>query len=497
VHDIELTGIDADRFEWLSNTTQPYLNQCIGVAGLRQIAAALDARLIEWGYVTTKVSLPQQNLAGGTLRFHLHVGRVADIRLVKAEKDKPADDAWGTWRNAFPVSAGDVLNVRDLEQGVEQMKRLPSQAVATELVPGAEPDTSVVNIMRRSGSLAERIHGGATLDNSGSRVLGKTQLSGYLSLDNPLGLNDILSVSVSTNAEKLHADHRSQTLAFNYSIPWGYNTFTISKSNSRFAQTVQGTTVSFLSSGSSRTAEFRWHRSMLRTSAAKFGVYAAVATRRAESFLDDVELIVQRRRTTSFETGITYRQLIGEAALEFELGRRRGMPWQSAQDDMPTAAQGGLTLRPEIWNLSAAYSRPFHIDATPVQYMAALRGQRTRNTTLSVDQIGIGNRFTVRGFDGEGVLLAESGYFLRNDLATPAKLIDGIDMLAFIGVDIGRVWGPSAVNLVGTKLAGAAIGLRGKYKSLQFDFSLGTPLYKPAGFQTARWNSYLSLTYAF
>jgi hemolysin activation/secretion protein len=236
---------------------------------------------------------------------------------------------------------------------------------------------------------------------------------------------------------------------------------------------------------------------MLRTSAAKFGVYAAVATRRADSFLDDVELIVQRRRTTSFETGVTYRQLIGEAALEFELGRRRGMPWQSAQDDMPTAAQGGLTLRPEIWNLSAAYSRPFHIDATPVQYMAALRGQRTRNTTLSVDQIGIGNRFTVRGFDGEGVLLAESGYFLRNDLATPAKLIDGIDMLAFIDVDIGRVWGPSAVNLVGTKLAGAAIGLRGKYKGLQFDFSLGTPLYKPAGFQTARWNSYLSLTYAF
>lgn len=497
VDEIKLTGPDATRFSWLSATTKPYLDHCVGVAGLRQIAAALDAKLIELGYVTTRVSLPQQNLKDGVLTFRLHAGRVADVKMTKADADKSADDAWGTWWNAFPAGRGDILNVRDLEQGVEQMKRLPSQVLATELEPGAEPDTSIVRIMRQSGSFSDRLRGGVTLDDSGSKTLGATQLSSFVSLDNPLALNDILSLSATTNAEDVAADHRSQSLAFNYGVPFGYSTFTLSKSHSRFAQVVQGTTVQFLSSGKSESAEFRWHHLLLRTSAAKAGVYAAVSTRRATSFLDDVELIVQRRRTTNLETGVTYKHLVGDASVDFEAGYRRGMPWREAQEDLPTAADGGLTLRPRIWVVSAGYNLPFQIAGAPVQYTANLRGQHTRNLTLSVDQIAIGNRFSVRGFDGDAVLLAESGYFLRNELSTPVKVFDSVDTVTFFGLDLGRVWGPSEINLVGTRLAGAAGGMRGKWKSLQFDLSIATPLYKPAGFQTARWNQYLSVTYSF
>lgn len=497
LHEIRLSGPDAVRFRWLADTATPYLNRCAGAAGLRRIAAALDAKLIEWGYVTSKVSLPPQNLKDGVLTFYLHAGRVAEVRIARADAAKSPDDAWGTWRNAFPVGSGDILNVRDLEQGVEQMKRLPSQTVATELEPGAAPDTSNVRLLRQSVSLKDRIRGGATLDNSGSRTLGRTQFSAHLSLDNPLALNDILSLSANSNVESVDPSHRSQSLSFNYSIPWGYNTFTASKSTSRFAQIVQGTTARFLSSGRSESADLRWHRTMLRTSAAKTGVYAAVSTRRASSFLDDVELVVQRRRTTAVETGVTYRQLIGEASIDAELGYRRGMPWRGAQDDFPTAAEGGLTLRPKIWTLSAAYQQPLGIAGKTVQYTASLRAQQARNQTLSIDQISIGNRFTVRGFDGDSVLLAESGYFLRNDLSMPAKLIDGIDSIAFVGVDVGRVWGPSAEGLIGDRLAGMALGLRSRWQSMQFELTLATPLYKPEGFRTTCWNPYLSATYAF
>ncbi len=497
IKDIKLIGAGVRRFGWLMTTAQPYLGRCVGVTGLRQIAAALDAKLIDLGYVTSKATLPQQNLADEVLTIHLHVGRVAQVAMVKTDEAKSPDDAWGTWWNAFPVGSGDVLNVRDLEQGVEQMKRLPSQTVATELAPGAEPDTTIVRIVRQSGTLPDRIRGGITLDNSGSQVLGKSQLSNYLSFDNPLGLNDILFLSASSNAERPAADHRSQSLSFNYSIPWGYNTFTFSKSRSRFAQIVQGTTVQFLSSGTSETAEVKWHRTMLRTSAAKAGIYAAVSNRRATSFLDDVELIVQRRRTTNLETGITYKQLIGDGSVEFELGYRRGMPWQNAQDDLPATGAGGVTLRPTITLLSAAFGTPFKIADRPWQYVATLHAQHTRDATLSVDQFAIGNRSSVRGFDEDSVLLAENGYFLRNDWSTPVSLINGVDTLAYVGIDYGRVWGPSAAFLVGQKLAGAAFGVRGKWKSLQFDFSAGTPLTKPQGFRSNSWNPYLSLTYAF
>jgi hemolysin activation/secretion protein len=502
IQEISLIGPDSGGFHWLQEALSPFTGQCIGVHGLRQIAAMLDTKLIEAGFATTRVSLPEQNLKDGKIRVRIHVGRIAGIRMDEKgqdshEKTDPSGNAWGTWWNAFPVGPGDVLNIRDLEQGVEQMQRLPSQSVRTRIEPGAEPDTSVVVIERRAGSFRDRLRGGLTLDNSGGKSLGRAQLSGYVSLDNVLGLNDILSLSANTNVESPDAERRSQGLAAAYSIPFGYTTLTLSKSRSRFAQIVQGTTVRFLSSGESSSDEVRVHHTALRTSSAKFGAYASLSSRRASSFLDDVELIVQRRRTTNIETGVTYRQLIGNASVDAEIGYRRGMPWRDAQDDFPVDLANGLTLRPRIWTVAASHTQPFTLGSHSFYYSAALRAQHTRNTTLSVDQIAIGGRYSVRGFDGDGVLLAENGFYLRNDLFMPIKLADGVDSQLYFGVDIGRIWGPSDINLVGNKLAGAVIGLRAKWQALQLDFALATPLYKPAGFQTSHVNPYVSLTYAF
>jgi hemolysin activation/secretion protein len=494
---VELQSADAVRFSWLTDAVLPFLHQCAGVAGLRQVAAALDAKLISLGYITSRVTLPQQNLSSGLLTIRLHVGRVAQLGMFDASGQQPPDSGWGTWRNAFPVSAGDVLDAGDIEQGVEQMKRLPSQAVTAELSPGAAPDTSDIRILRQPAAFAQRLRGGLSMDNSGSRSLGVLQFAGHAVLDNPLGLNDIVSLSASSNAQHVAADHRSQSFSVDYSIPWGYNTFSVSASQSRYAQAVQGTTVQFLSSGASSNAELKWHRTLLRTSAAKAGVYAAASTRRARSYLDDVELLVQRRRTAALETGFTYKQLLGDASVEFELAYRQGMPWSDAQEDLPTAANGGLTLRPRITLFNGAFRQPFALAGQRVQYEASLRAQSTHDTTLSVDQIAIGNRYSVRGFDGDSVLLAESGYTLRNDFTMPLAPVAGIDSVAYLGIDIGRVWGAAAAFLPGQKLAGAALGMRAQWRHVQLDAALATPLYKPDGFRTRRWNPYLYLTYAF
>ncbi|MFC5473540.1 ShlB/FhaC/HecB family hemolysin secretion/activation protein [Paraherbaspirillum soli] len=501
LREISLTGAGISRFSWLQEQTLPFLNRCIGVQGLSRIASVLDAKLIKLGYATTRVSLPQQNLQSGKLELVLHVGRIATVRMVKSGDPAAAaaaDDNWGTWRNAFPglpaLGAGDILNIRDLEQGVEQMKRLPSQTVATRIEPGVDADTSNIVIERQSGTLQDRIRGGITVDNSGSESLGRAQLASYLAIDNPLGINDILNLSANSNLSQPEANHRSQSLAFNYSLPFGYNTFTLSDSVSRFAQMVQATTARFLSSGSSETAEFKWHRTIVRTASAKFGLYAGVLNRRANSYLDDVELVLSRRRTTSLEAGVTYKKLIAAGELDLDLGYRRGMPWFNAEDDMP---QGGPTTRPQIWSLDLNYSQPFSIGPQPLQYNASLHGQSSNDTLLAVDQIAIGSRYSVRGFDGNSVLLADSGFYLRNELAMPAKLIAGVDTQLYAGLDLGRVWGPNQVNLIGNKLAGAAIGVRGKWQALQLDASLGTPLYQPAGFKTHHVNPYVALTYGF
>ena len=498
IDDITFDGPGWQRFRWLLNDTAPYLNRCIGVQGLQRIASALDQVLIEQGYATTRVVLPAQNLRDGHLKLFLHVGRVGEIRMVRSEAGKPVlDQRWGTWENAFPVSEGDILDIRALEQGVEQMKRLPSQSVSTRLEPGAQPDTSVVLIEREAGELKDRFRGGLTLDNSGSESLGRTQLSANLAFDNPLGLNDVVNLGFNTNAESPDHDHRSQSLSAGYSIPWGYSTFSVNTSRNEFAQIVQGTTVQFLSSGRSESNNLRWQQMMLRTASTKTALYAEVSTRRANSYLDDVELIVQKRRTTNLETGLTHRQLIGDAAIDLDIAHRRGMPWHDAQDDLPTASDGGLTLRPHLWTLNANVSWPWKAGGRDLQWSSSLHAQRTHDHTLSVDQIAIGGRSSVRGFDGDRVLLAESGWFLRNDLSVSLQRVGEFELSIYAALDAGRVWGPSDVNLVGHALAGAAVALRGRHKNLQFDAALGAPIHSPDGFVTSSVAPYVSVSCGF
>lgn len=497
----ELRGPDAQRFHWLTGSTTPFLDRCIGVQGLSRIAAYLDRQLTEQGYVTSRVGLGPQNLSTGRVEFRLNTGRIAEIRMVDADQPtKPADQRWGTWRNAFPTSTGSLLDARDLEQGVEQMKRLPSQNVTTTLSPGELPDTSIVTIERHTGGLTDRLRGGVTLDNSGSATLGRGQLSANVALDNPLGINDVLTLSANGNVENPSRDHRSQGLSLDYSVPAGYSTLSLDASHSRFAQVVQLPTLPHLSSGDADTASLQWQQTVLRTASSKTGVYAIVSTRQSRSFLDGTELLAQHRRTTSLETGFNLKRLFADgASVEAQLGYRRGTSWFDAEADLtPDPLDPGAvpTLRPHLWLLDGTATLPFQLAQRSWQFSSTFKGQRTPDHTLSIDQLAIGNRYSVRGFDGDSVLIAESGWTWRNELSTPAAPF-GIDSSLYVGVDCGRVWGPSDALLVGQGLAGAALGMRGRFKALQFDVAVAAPLGKPSRFHASPVDFYASTTYAF
>lgn len=69
VQRIALQGDTAKEFDWLHVRAQPWMNHCLGVKGVGQLTSALDAALLEAGFVTSKVTLPSQNLADGTLQI--------------------------------------------------------------------------------------------------------------------------------------------------------------------------------------------------------------------------------------------------------------------------------------------------------------------------------------------------------------------------------------------------------------------------------------------
>ncbi|KVL37036.1 hypothetical protein WS97_10520 [Burkholderia territorii] len=470
------SALPMDRFAFAREWLDHYTGQCVGKQGIDALVKGLSQAILARGYVTTRVLVPEQDLSAGTLKLSLIPGVIRHVRF-SDEKLR------GTWKTAFPTGDGEVLNLRDLEQGLEQMKRVTSQDVSMQIVPGELPgESDVVLDVKRSKPWTVV----ASIDNSGTRATGKLQGNLSVGIDNPLGLNDMFNVGVTQDLE--FGDKRLGSHGWNgfYSIPWGYWTATLSANTNTYYQQIAGVNQTFVASGNSKTVDFRLARVIARSQNDVLGGYFRLSRRFGQSFIEDTEISQQRRNNTIVELGLTDRHYFDGAQFDGSLAYRQGVGGLGARDDA-LAAGGGPTYRFRMAVLDANLSVPFEISKQPFRYVGTFHGQYTGDTLYYLDDMTIGSRYTVRGFDGETMLAAARGFYWRNELQMP---IGQTGQAVYAGVDYGRVWGPQPIALVGTQLAGAVIGVKGsigtRFGGYAYDLFVGTPIYKPSGFPTAR-----------
>ena len=138
---------------------------------------------------------------------------------------------------AFPGLEGEVLNLRDLEQGVDQMNRLPSNKAKTELVPGDEPGTSNVVVVNEPGPRARWSFGQS---NGGVASTGVVQGTSTFEMDNMLQLNDYWSITASSVLGNQLNRRNSRSISTFFSIPYGYWTWTTSADLSSYKVNIPG-----------------------------------------------------------------------------------------------------------------------------------------------------------------------------------------------------------------------------------------------------------------
>ncbi|WP_232452115.1 ShlB/FhaC/HecB family hemolysin secretion/activation protein [Burkholderia ubonensis] len=470
------SALPMDRFAFAREWLEHYTGQCVGKQGLDVLVKALSQDILSRGYITTRVLLPEQDLSSGALKVSLIPGVIRRVHFAD-EKLR------GTWKTAFPTRDGELLNLRDLEQGLEQMKRVTSQDVSMQIVPADVPGESDVVLDVKRGKPWTVV---ASIDNSGTRATGKLQGNISLGIDNPLGLNDVFNVGASQDLE--FGDKRLGSHGWNafYSIPWGYWTATLSAYTNTYYQQIAGVNQTFVASGNSKTFDFKLARVLARSQNDVFGGYVRLSRRFGQSFIEDTEISQQRRNNTLIELGLTDRHYFGGAQFDGSLAYRQGVGGFGAQDDV-LAAGGGPTYRYKMAVVDANLSAPFAIAQQPFRYVTTFHGQYTGNSLYYIDDMTIGSRYTVRGFDGETMLAAARGFYWRNELQMP---IGQTGQALYAGLDYGHVWGPQPVALVGTQLAGAVIGVKGsvatRFGGYGYNLFAGTPVYKPSGFPTAR-----------
>ncbi|WP_308418213.1 POTRA domain-containing protein, partial [Chitinimonas sp. BJB300] len=146
--------------------------------------------LVAAGYVTSRVLASPQDLKAGQLDLTLMLGRVGQLRLIDPQGHR------ATLRNALPLRPGDVLNLRGIEQGLENLKRVPSADADIQITPAegrdARPGESDLLVRWRQSSPFRLA---LSLDDAGSKSTGKYMGSATVSYDHWWTLNDLFYVS--------------------------------------------------------------------------------------------------------------------------------------------------------------------------------------------------------------------------------------------------------------------------------------------------------------
>ena len=506
IHTVTLTGDAAGRFQFALKKalkeTGFQSGQCLGAQGINRIMVAAQNAVIGRGYTTTRILAAPQDLNSGTLELTVLSGKVRSVRTDTSHNDQTRAARIAAFQNEIPLKGGDILNLRRIEQGLENLKRVPTAEADIQIVPADAPDESDIIVAWRQRLLPYRLSLG--VDDSGSKTTGKYQGSLTFSADNPFGLSDLFYLSYGrhlghtdthTDSEGKKTAGGTQSYAFHYSVPAGNWLWSWNHNYYRYHQAVAGINEVYDYNGKSRGSDIGFTRLLYRDARRKSHIGFKLWQKENQSFIDDAEVEVQRRKTAGWQLSLKHKEYIGRSTLDIGLGYKRGTGMADAIAAPEEVFDEG-TSRMKVITADISYNHPFQIGRQHFVYDTALHAQWNKTPLTPLDKIAIGGRYTVRGFDGESSLSAERGWYWRNEVAWSFKPAHQF----YLALDGGHVSGDSAQYLLGQTLIGAAAGLRGQFQaggSLNYDLFAGKPIKKPQGFSKRTAVFGFNLNYSF
>jgi hemolysin activation/secretion protein len=276
---IELQGATILKGKELDKITKPYSGTCMGIAEINNLMRDITNYYVDKGYVTARVAVPQQDMKSGNLQLLVIEGTVEDIILNE-----------NTWRDkaqvamAFPFLKGKILNLRDIEQGLDQLNRLASSTATMQLVPGDKPGGTKVVITNKP---TKQNRASLGYDDSGQNSTGKNKALIGLERDNLLGLGDAWSFNFNEDTAAHGGEKGSEVYAGNFSLPFGYWTFSENASHSEYNVTNQLVSGVLPASGETNSSQTKLDRVIYRNQDSKLSLNTSLKLKDIKSFSDN------------------------------------------------------------------------------------------------------------------------------------------------------------------------------------------------------------------
>ena len=468
------------------NSDDPPYSRCLGSQGVTLLIQRVQQSLVEQGYITSHVHVPEQDLNNAELVLQINEGRVARIRPESADETETLLP-----RLVWAVREGRILNLRDIEQSSDNLQRLPSLKSKIQIEPGEAPGTSDLTVNIQA---TRPLRLGLSVDDGGLKTTGKLQGNATLSWDNPLGLGDLFYFTKGQDlGDKDKGPRSSRNQIVHYSVPWGYWLLGATFSDNEYKQTIYGPYESYLYSGISNQQELSLSRVIHRNVSSKTTASIKRIVRQSNNYIADLEVLVQRRHTTGWEAGLQHLHYFEAGTLTTQMAYRQGDATSGTSEG--DGGSGQTTERMHLTTGLLHWAMPLNLNGHAWQYSTQVQWQWAQTPLTPQDRFCLGSRATVRGFDGQQTLCGDRGQLWRQELATslPATVHQMVpfanDMQVYVAFDAGRTTSPGQERAY--RLSGMALGFRGSHKlsdayPMQWDAFVGKPLSHPDGFITAQ-----------
>lgn len=452
--------------------------RCLGAQGIKKLAIIVQDYFINKGYITTRIAIPNQNLSSQKLILRVEPGRIEDIII----------SDMNIMEEILPFEREKILNLRDIEQGLEVLQRVPGNDIKINIEPGANVGNSNVLI---NSNLKKNWNGKAWLNNWGDDATGKMLFGGAGYFYNLANMNDIFYISGSTNTERNYGTYNS----FNtfYSVPWGYWDYELFYSKSHSRQLVKLDIYDFNYSGKSEYLSLKATRVVYRDSDKKVSLSGELLSRQVKYQLEDIELALQKRNMKNIRVGVNYNQNFTGAILGGTLSYQRFLPYMGSVKT-PDMESGDVSSQSNIINLDANYTKILDLIGLDTYYNLKIGMQYSPGNLTLQDQFSVGNRSNVRGFENSNGLYSNNGFFAQNTI----NIMTGMsNLIGYAGTDYGQTWDKLSARSAHetNKILGATIGLKDNINELVYDISFSSPLLSPKESNNDKLNINFSISY--
>ena len=457
IKEVEFSGNTRLSDRRIKKIIAPYLNHCLTLAAINTLLNDITNAYIEKGYITSRAFLliPQPRLNEGALTIKIFEGQLSRVEGLKA----------GEKASAFPFLEGKILNLRDLEQGLDQMNRLGSNRASLDIA--ADESQNGYSRLIIKNEPQGRTNLGLTLDNHGSTSTGEWRAGLKASQDNLFGLNDQIDLAYTNSVFADSGQKNSRSALFGLSVPLGWwtfsNNFSYSEYKTSFPMPISGDR--FYSLGDSVNDTVALERMLMRGPKYKFASTLGLTYKQNNNYMKVYDLKIKNeassRTVSTLNLDLPLTLYFGNGMLYVKPGWAQGLRAFGAFDDRDSPYTQKAQF--EAYKLYLNGNLGFKY----FSFMTAIDSQWTRDELFPTDAFYLGGVYSVRGFKDESSM-GDSGFLVRNDLNLKLGPVFGsqnIWLNAFtpgLFVDYGRAF-PNAEGLAPASLAGAGAKLGVNY----------------------------------